>query len=269
MIGVKGKKVIVKGSDVEKGLYYVVSKGKKKGIIRVLKTKGSKGLAKLLKGKAAKGYRLVIKRKKKRTAKKSRRTRVGKSRKSFKKRKKKSSRLDKNLKMGIMLSYGTNSSTVKYNDVRTEDLSGTGIGFKLFADYPILNSLHVRMKLGTHPFIAKSEAKEGEELLEIAVSYLSAGAAGKYIFNPGSKTQIWLGGGMSMVLPLDKGEGVTTAINIDQIASTTTFSVLGGLDFQINEQFFAPISVEYSMFPPSEDVSANSILFNFGLGMKF
>ena len=172
--------------------------------------------------------------------------------------------------MGVMLSYGTNSSTIKYTNAdTTEDISGTGIGFKLIAEYPISNSLHVRMKLGTLPFNAKSDdSQDSDSSREIAVNYLSAGAYGKYVFNPGSKTAIWIGGGMSMVLPIDKGEGTTNAINVDQIASTTTFSGVGGLDFKINEKFFAPISVEYVMFPPSDDVSANSILFNFGLGMK-
>ena len=90
---------------------------------------------------------------------------------------------------------------------------------------------------------------------------------GRYMFNPhNSLTRYWGGAGASLVFPLSKGN--TNAVQVDDVGSTMTFHVGGGLDYQLNDKYFIPVTAEYILFPPSDDVSSNMMMLKVGFGMR-
>lgn len=281
---VKGKKVLVIGEDLEaNGLYYVVQQGKKKGIIKVLKIKGRKGLAKLLKGKAGKGFSLVYRPRKS----KSRTQVVQKSQSPTTKNydnysEKPSSSFNnssdyrsksgskKGYSLGGMLAYQQNSASVDVNPVGSQSLSGSGIGFKVFGDYALNRKINLRGEFGTLPFNAEGDTNVcsgGSSICKMTISYLGATLWARYLFNPESEKTIFWGGAAGSLI-FATGTGDTNAVKPDDVGSTLIFSVGGGLDYNINDKYYIPFSVEYTLFPPSDDVSANFIGIKAGLGMR-
>ncbi len=277
---VKGKQVLVVGSNLEKNaLYYVVQDGKKKGIIKIVNVKGQKAIASLLKGSALKGATLVA-----RPAKAKSSSQAASSEKSSSSKKsesetsydsyssKSSSGSSDSYKSstkkfrggGLMLSYQMNKASVDFQLTGTESLSGTSIGFRAFGDYEIYNNLFLRAEFGTMPFNA--EGCGGTCVM--AINYLGGTLWARYMFGtPEAKTRIWAGANGSLVFPL--GTGDTNAVDTDNVGSTLTFGVGAGLDYKLNDKYYIPVTLEYTLFPPNDEVSASLIQLKAGLGMRF
>lgn len=274
---VKGKQVLVVGSNLEKdALYYVVEGGKKKGIIKIVNIKGQKAIATLLKGSALKGASLVFRPGKAKTTtqasntKNSTPTESKTNYDSFSPSSSTSS--DSSYKStprkfrggGLLLSYQMNSASIDFSLTGTESLSGSSIGFKAFGDYEIYDNLYLRAEFGTMPFNA--EGCGGTCIM--AINYLGGTLWARYMFGqPEAKTRIWAGANASLVFPL--GTGDTNAVNTDDVGSTLTFGFGAGLDYKINEKYYIPVTAEYTLFPPNDEVSASLIQVKAGLGMRF
>ncbi len=281
---VKGKKVLVMGDDLEtNGLYYVVERGKKKGIIKVLKIKGRKALAKLLKGRAGKGFSLVYRPRKSKSRNQVAKKSQTPSTKNYDKYSEtpstsfdnssnyksnyRSSR-KKSFSLGGLLAYQQNSASVNYTSGSSDSLSGSSIGFKVFGDYPLNKKINLRGEFGTIPFNAEVASNNcGGSTCSMAISYLGATLWARYMFNPETaKTRFWGGASASLIFPT--GTGDTNAVNADDVGSTLIFGLGGGLDYNINEKYYIPVSLEYTLFPPNDEVSANIIGIKAGLGMR-
>lgn len=270
---VKGKKILISGDDVIKGkLYYVVRNGKKKGIVKINEVKGSKAMATLMKGSALKGSTLVRrppKNKKSQTAKSSSKSKSSDSVSYNENRTSKSSSYKSSSRkfrgLGGMFAYQMNSATVKFDPpVNSQSLSGTSFGIKAFGDYEIYPTLYLRAELGTIPFIAEGDCSTC--LMEI--NYLGGTLWARYMFGgPQQKARFWGGANGSLVFPL--GTGDTQAVNVDDVGSTFTFGIGGGLDYKLSEKYYIPITAEYSLFPPNDEVNATMIQVKAGLGMRF
>ena len=288
---VKDTKVLVIGDNLEEGsLYYTVTQGKKRGIIKIIKIKGRKGLAKLLKGKAVKGYTLVFRPRKgksspRTTAKPSPAPRAsgGKNydvysespKSNFKKESsysKSTSGWKKNfIGFGGLLSYNMNTADVTFSDGASESLSGSSIGFKAFGDYQLTENIGIRGEFGTIPFEADGKNSSGNcatpDSCAMSINYLGGTLWARYMLGTSvSKARFWGGAGASLIFPL--ATDGTTAVNADGVGSTIIFGFGGGVDYKINDKFYIPASLEYSLFPPNDEVSASSIVFKAGLGMR-
>lgn len=279
---VKGKQVLVLGDQLEAGgLYYVTAQGKKKGIIRVVKIKGRKALAQLLKGSAGKGYTLVYRPKKGAGTSTAQKTRTRPSTSSSaaydKYSEKPSSKFNnssgysgtsKSFSIGGMIGYQMNSAEVSFTGGGSDSLSGSTIGFKAFGDYPLTEKINIRGEFGTMPFQAEGELVciDGNTC-GMNISYLAATMWARYMLGTSSsKTRFWGGGGASLAFPT--GTGDTNAVNTDGIGSTLIFNVGGGFDYNLGEKYYIPVTLQYSLFPADDTVSANMIIFSAGLGMR-
>lgn len=279
---VKGKQVLVQGDQLEvNGLYFVVSQGKKKGIIKIKQLKGNKALALLLKGSADKGYNLVYRPRKKagstatNTASKPAPQTSSKGYDRYSETPKsnfnnktsyRSSSTPGFYSLGGMLAFQQNSASVEIGN-GTDSLSGSGIGFKAFGDYMLNERIHLRGEFGTVAFQAEGTDMCFGATCVMNINYLGATIWGRYMLGSSdSKTRFWGGAGASLIFPM--GTGDTNAVNVDDIGSTMIFNVGGGFDYRINDKYFIPFHVEYALFPPSDQVSANMILVKAGLGMR-
>jgi outer membrane protein W len=278
---VKGKQVLIMGDNLEQGaLYFAVENGKKKGIVKILNIKGRKALATLLKGSAAKGNNLVFRPKKSKTGTTTAsKTQAPKSNaKNYDKySEESSSKFDnssdyrksgsgKQYSLGGMIVYQQNSSSVTFSDNSTDSLSGTGIGFKAFGDYPFSDHINIRGEFGTVPFTAEGTNK-CTGICVMNISYIGASLMARYMLGSSTdKTRFWGGAGAALIFPT--GTGDTNAVNADDVGSTLIFNLGGGFDYNINNKYYIPVAAEYSLFPPNDEVSANMIMLKAGLGMR-
>lgn len=271
---VKGKQILVSGDNLQKnGVYYTVQQGKKKGVIKVVSLKGNKGLAVLVKGNAAKGHSLVSRSSKTTTTARKTTPRKSKSsdkyietsKPSFDNKTGYKPRTGKSISIGILVGYQQNTAAVDFSG-STESLSGSSVGFKLFGDYPLSDNFNLRAEFGSVPFLAEGGTCLSE-ICRMNISYLGGGIWGRFMLGKDSnKTRFWGGAGASLIFPT--GTGDTNAVNVDEVGSTLIFNIGGGLDYNLNDKYFIPVSVEYTLFPPNDDVAASMILVKAGLGMR-
>lgn len=270
--GVKGKQVLIRGNNLKNnGLYYVVVQGKRQGIVRIKKVQGNKGLGLLLKGRAAKGANLV-----QRSAKPSS---VAKGKPSSPSRKSTTPRRSTAPSqhnppsegfygLGGAIAYQQNKSSIKFNSGDSDSLSGSGISFKAFGDYMFTEKIHLRGEVGTLAFKSEGADKCFGEICRMNISYLGATIGARYIFNSiNSRVRYWGGAAGSLIFPLSTGN--TNAVQVEDVSSTMLFHVGGGLDYDLNDKYYIPVTVEYVMFPPSDDVSSSMIQLKVGFAMKF
>lgn len=270
---VKGKKILISGSDVEANkLYYVVFQGKKKGIIKVLKLKGNKALGILLKGQALKGSQLALRASKNKqqisSTNKYEKYSGGVSGKpsSQDSRYSRSQSLSKNLGLGLILGYNMNSADVSFNNGTKDSLSGSSIGFKLFGDYSILENISLRAQIGSQPFEAEGNPLCNARTCVMSINYLGADLWARYMINPSNDNmKLWVGAGAGLVFPLDTGN--TNAVVASEVGSTLMFGFGGGLDLKVGDKFYMPISLEYGLLPSSDEVSTSMFSIRAGLGM--
>lgn len=282
---VKGNQVLVQGDNLEiNGLYYVVLQGKRQGIIRIKQVKGKKGLAVLLKGKVNKGYNLVYRPKKAKSSTTAQTKTSPKSSSSSSKNYDKYSEPSKAsfdnkagyksssssngfYGIGGMLAYQMNSASVEFSNGDSDSLSGSSIGIKGFGDYQFSENIHLRGEFGTFAFQSEGTDKCFGAVCIMNINYLGATAFARYLFgSSSSKTRFWGGAGLSIFFPMSTGN--TNAVNVDDVGSSLVFNAGAGLDYRLNDKYYIPVQVEYSLFPPSDQVSANSILVKAGLGMR-
>lgn len=263
---VKGKKVLISGSDVKLNkLYYVTQNGKKRGILKIVKTQGNRAIGLIIKGSATSGNALVLRKvqyKGGRTAKRSSRTNYN----DYSYNPKSSVKYSKEFGIGGTLGLVQTGADVKFVSSNAS-LSGSAISFKAFGDYGLTKNIYLRGYFGTQPFEASESGNgcDGADCV-MSINYLSADVWGRYVFNPTSNLRFWGGAGLGLLFPL--GTGNTNAVNKSEIGSTMLFQFGGGIDWFINDKFYIPLSLEYNLIPPSDTVSTSMISARAGLGMK-
>lgn len=261
---VKGNKVLIQGSGLTQGkLYYTVTNGKKTGIVRVMKIRGNKAIGQVLKGRAAKGFSLTPRPTKKSSVarkKKSSRPNYSYSRRSGITR-------NKEVAIGGVLGMVQSAAEVNFTNGTSASLSGSAMSFKAMADYGLTPNIFLRGLAGTQPFEATESARTctGANCV-MSINYLSVDLWGRYVFNPTSNFRFWGGAGIGLLFPLNTDS--TNAVVKSDIGSTMVFQGGAGIDWYINEQFFIPLSIEYNLIPPSDDVTTSMISIRGGIGMR-
>ncbi len=276
---VKGKAVLVDttGDDIQMGkTYYLISGGKKKGIIKVMKLRPGQALAKLLKGKALSGWTLRERRtskRKKLVAKENAPAPTLKPVKRYNRKKRKSySKKDNKLSIGFAFGYNSNSSDVDFVGVtpRSDSYSGTSSSYELLADYHMYKKFYLRASLGMQNFNTEDSTNtqcgdNGNEVCRVDLGYMNLDVWLRYYLNEG-KYKFWGGAGLGILL--SPSYNSTTALNEDDLPTTTLMQVGGGADLSISEKLYVPLWAEYGLYPSSDTVSMNSMSFYLGLAYR-
>ena len=99
----------------------------------------------------------------------------------------------------------------------------------------------------------------------VDLSYINIDVWARYFLTQ-SWHNVWLGAGLGILVSPQQNS--TTALNTEDVATTTLMQVGGGADIRINEKLYLPIAAEYGLYPSSDTVDMNSISFYFGLGYR-
>lgn len=247
---VKGKKVMIRlseGEQTQVGDQYFVMKGSKKtGVVKIMKVSGDRAFGSL-KGKAAVGSELMEKTQKKKVTRTKPQPNSG----------------GKKVFVGAMLGMGLNSMDVKNTNTNvTNSLSGSGINFTAFLDYPFTKLLNLRGYVGMLNLNADNTCTD----CKVEIGYVQLGGSGRFVFDMGS-FKPWVGGGYNAIVPMSKDK--TTALDADKIALTSIIGFYAGLDYHINSKMMIPIEFSYNLLPSSDSVSGNIIGINVGFGYGF
>ncbi len=247
---VKGKKVMVstEGDEMSSGekFFAVDANGKRKAIVKITKVKGEKALGEVVKGKAVPNMALV----------------KGKS-KSERSASRSSS--DGSLAVGGMLGYGIDSMTVT-TDVGDVDMSGSGFGFDVVADYKLFSSFYLRGHVGYETFKTNSGVKNfgaaGTFAPEVSINFIKTGLMGQYAFLD-TATQIWVGLGFDFYSASSSKANV-----LESVGGSGAVVVASGVNIPMGS-FFIPIQGEYDMFMGQDDAKIGIFALRAGMMFKF
>lgn len=256
---VKGNKALINldGLEASEGdvFFAVDSNGKKKGLIKINKVKGDKAIAVISKGKAQVGWTLT-----KRTPKGSSDDSVTPS------SSRKFGASTHDTFIGGMIGYGMDSAEVSLDSGDVASLSGSGISAKGFFDYRLFPNIWFRGFAGIENFNGTGgNVCTGGATCDVKIMYITFDFWGRYVFSE-KEFRPWLGGGFTLLFPMTKS---STAIVETSITTTSTYGVGGGADWFISKDGFIPMSLEYQLFPSSNQAKASIIALRVGYGMSF
>lgn len=241
---VKGKKVMVstEGDEMSSGekFFAVDANGKRKAIVKITKVKGEKALGEVVKGKAVPNMALV----------------KGKSKSE---RSSSHSSSDGSLAVGGMLGYGIDSMTVATN-VGDADMSGSGFGFDVVADYKLFSSFYLRGHVGYETF--KVDGKLNGSAVDASINFIKTGIMGQYAFLD-TATQIWIGLGFDFYSASSSKTNVLTSVG-----GSGAVVVASGVNIPMGS-FFIPIQGEYDMFMGQDDAKIGIFALRAGMMFKF
>jgi hypothetical protein len=256
---VSGEQVLIDlqgDSSYTEGSRYLLMVGdKKKAVVEISKVKGDRAIGKVLKGTAQVSGTLAAlptsggassaassaparsSRSARSSSRRSRRERSG------------------SITYGGVIGYGSTSQTVavtKGGVSETIAMTGSSISLKGFADLPISENFGVA---GSSPNLGAVETK---------IMYLSADVLMRYLFLEGKFRPFPLLG-MGLHYPLSKSSGV---LDVQRISATTIFFLGGGFNYTLNETMYLHATLEYGLFPPSNDVKTSLIAGRIGVGFN-
>ena len=263
---VKGKKVYIltQGDDLQRGqVFYLVNKsGKRTGIVKIIKVKGKKAFAKLGRGKAKRGYDLVARSRKKRK-KGQRLARTGSPKSGG----------PTGSYWGVLGGFSNNSADVQLiksdgSNGDLVDLSGSGFSLKGFFDYPLLEWFWFRGMAGFEQFNV-SGSNDTDNLCggecNAEITYLTGDFWGRIPLMEGS-FRPWVGAGFTILVPMSKS---ATALDESSITNTSVIGLGAGFDYFLDKSSFIPVTLEYGLYPSSDQVDATAIFLRAGYGMSW
>lgn len=269
---IKDSKILIDLEDstasLDQKLYLLNSENKKIAVANILQIKNGKAIAVIIKGKAdeAKSIKLI----EPGPATPPSETNSPTPIELF--------RLNAS-KFAVLLNASSSTMNTKQSDgtlpiSNQEDVSLTGssVGLSLSLDHPLNDWLIFRGTLGYEPFVVSgtsrflSCANLSSTNCEASIDYLSAGAYVRINIYK-SRVTFWGAGGGTTKYPITKS---STALRIDDIKTTFTFSGALGIDYFINNKYYIPVSGEYQLFQSSDTVSGTTILMlRAGFGWTF
>lgn len=270
---VKGNQALVEfPSDVTEGEEYFAlnPQGKRVGLLVLKKVKGTKAIANIAKGKAQAGYSLVSR---------ASLTSASPSTQSASEDSDETASetsdfsMKKNAWGGLLALWQNSMSAVEKDSLNvqeTANMTGTSFGVGGFYDYSFTPNLQIR-GIGSYDMynVASTIAINGcdsktSKDCNVKIGYLSFFGNLKYNFTL-SKTRFFVIAGTGFLYAVSKS---STALKASDISLTQVFTGGLGLDYKLNNKSFIPISIEYGLFPPSEDVKASSIILRVGFGLE-
>lgn len=291
VLKVKGAALLIDtaGDEIKVGqTYYLMTNGKKKGIIKIVKLRPGQALAKLIKGKALPAW--TLRKRSTVTAakiKKPKAPKPGLSKKSKspkkrlsrrKKRNSKPSSFRERLSFGGAIGLNQNSSDVSFpndNPPRNDSYSGSSTSFEALLDYKVNDKFSIRSSLGIQNFEASGDSDNRNcldsngasgQVCVVDLSYMNLDIWARYHFYEMSRFNFWAGAGLGILFVPEFNS--TTALDEEDLSTTTLLQVGGGADIKITDKVSVPVWGEYGLFPSSDTVDMSAVSFYFGLTYK-
>tara|TARA_B100000749_G_scaffold280898_1_gene280885 strand:+ start:82174 stop:83028 length:855 start_codon:yes stop_codon:yes gene_type:complete len=258
IVKVKGNKALVKLSksdNFKKGQTIPVytKKGKLVGKVKIVSVKKGRAVAQIV-GKSKLKRGLFVRAKSKSKPNKERPT-------------------GQAIMVGGIIGMQSDTMTVEKEGDPTRDLAGSGFSVKAFADFPLTSTWNLRAGVGLQQLSTKDagdstclDSDSNPAVCEVNINYFSADGLIRYMFSEGS-FRPYAGAHLGLLVPT--GSDVT-AIDEDSVASTSFYGVSFGFDWHFgNGNSMIPFQVDYGLYPPSEDVSASSLIIKVGYGFRW
>lgn len=170
------------------------------------------------------------------------------------------------------LSSNSMSANVSYNGpiglVQSNvDMKGNGLAVGGFYDYIVSSDIIARGYVGLDQFSVKGTSNEPacQKSNDCNAEILYLATYGHLKWYPmKTKMRPWVGAGLGYLLAVSKSSNA-----LKNVSSSQVMSLAGGLDIQRSRREYIPISLEYTMYPPSSTVKAGSISIRAGWGWNF
>lgn len=170
------------------------------------------------------------------------------------------------------LSSNSMSANVSYNGpiglVQSNvDMKGNGLAVGGFYDYIVSSDIIARGYVGLDQFSVKGTSNEPacQKSKDCNAEILYLATYGHLKWYPmKTKMRPWVGAGLGYLLAVSKSSNA-----LKNVSSSQVMSLAGGLDIQRSRREYIPISLEYTMYPPSSTVKAGSISIRAGWGWNF
>ncbi|WP_413587285.1 hypothetical protein [Bdellovibrio sp. HCB274] len=284
---VKGSKVMVdlQGADVQPGDEFFLinpATGKKSAIVRVKQVKSGRAVADVVQGRGSVGATLQAKASSSGKATKSKPAASAAHTEALNKASspdEEAAAFDKARDMsflrtlrnsyGLLGQYAMNSMTPTITDpinpTEKPALKGSGLGAGGFYEWALTRNITVRTLGMLEQFNVSGKTNRNVGCNSTTncsanITYLSAYGLAKYYFTT-NEIRTWAGVGGGFLIAMSKS---ATALDENQIATNQVLNLAVGGDYQLNRKNYIPFSVEYIYFPPSDTVTASSILFKVG-----
>ncbi|WP_413578338.1 hypothetical protein ACLVWU_07340 [Bdellovibrio sp. HCB290] len=285
---VKGSKVMVdlQGAEVQPGDEFFLinpATGKKSAIVRVKQVKNGRAVADVVQGRGSVGAGLQAKAS---SAKSAKAAKTASPTAAHEEALAKASSPDEEAaafdrardmsflrtlrnSYGLLGQYAMNSMTPTITDpinpTEKPALKGSGLGAGGFYEWVLTRNITVRTSGMLEQFnvSGKTERNVGcnsTTNCSANITYLSGYALAKYYITT-NQIRTWAGVGGGFLIAMSKS---ATALDENQIATNQVLNLAIGGDYQLNRKNYVPFSVEYIYFPPSDTVTASSILFKVG-----
>lgn len=271
VLKVKGRKLLIDSEGVEfkvgdKAYIIRSDSGKRVGLVKVLKVKEHKAIGIMTqKSRAEVGWEVVLKEQKELSQGLDKGSLV-KPEMGEEENHQRRGRELKNQHWGVLVGVSIYSMSVVISsgDEKNEAImSGNGLSLKGVFDYRLFSSIWLRGLVGIDQLITSSLDNfcglAGNEPCKVNINYFSADSWAKWVISKGA-SPLWLGAGISILYPILKE---TTALEESSITTTMAFLLGGGVDWSVGNMII-PVSVQYLMFPPSDNVSVNAFSLSVG-----
>jgi outer membrane protein W len=154
------------------------------------------------------------------------------------------------------------------DEKETSSLSGSGFSAKGLFDYDLGNNISIRGLGGIETFNVSGGSSCGpgnDSACTSKIIYLTGDGMARYLFSH-KELRPWGGLGLSLLFPLSASG---TALDPASVGSTWMLIAGGGVDWFINPKMYVPISIEYGMFPPTDQVKAHWIAVRAGFAVPY
>ena len=266
---VSGEQVLIDlqgdASYTEGARYLLMVGDKKRAVVEISKIKGDRAIGKVLKGTAQVSGTLAPLPGSSGNVASTAKSTPHSPRASSSARRSRRGSLSA-LTFGGVIGYGATSQTVavtKNSVSETVAMTGSSLSFKGFADLPVSGDFGLIGRVGLENFgVAGSTTNLGA--VETKILYLSADLLLRYQFPLGNFRPFPLLG-MGLHYPLSKSSGV---LDVQRISATTIFFLGGGFNYNLSDALYLHGTLEYGLFPPSNDVKTSLIEGRIGVGFN-
>ena len=174
---------------------------------------------------------------------------------------------------GLQYQYISSTLTAKETDTlatQIDNVNMTGAASGVYGFYllPLDERVSLHLGMGYEPFkVSGTSSIAGcanftSHQCDADINYVTTRAAIRTIFEKRTYN-LWAELGFSLKYPLSS---TSTALEQDKITLIHTFDIGVGSDLYLNKKNFVPLSLQYSLFPPSNNVTSSSLYFKLGYG---
>ncbi len=247
-------------TQMQVGARFLAIEGQKsKGLLEIIQISGMKAKAKILNGSAPISSSLRM------APKGTTNPAVARKRSLF----------GRNTMVAGIAGYSIDSQTVKATNTSgsvTETVATTGSGFSLkgMGDIPLSGNLGLVGRFGFETFNTSGNSQNSlcvgnTSACTTSLTYIIGDLLMRYAFSSGDFMPFVLGG-LGIHYPMSKSSNI---LDESKISATTVFYFGGGAYLKLTDRFFVPVTAEYALFPPSNEVSTNYIALRAGFGAFF